>query len=102
MCGRTINDSFVVLDKSQNTTKEQMKMFLTRISFNTTAVITGDITQIDLQKNVISGLSHELSILNDIEGIAISYLKLVDIVHHQVVQKIVNAYDKHEEKTKNG
>ena len=102
MCGRTINDSFIILDKSQNTKKEQMKMFLTRISFNTTAIITGDITQIDLPKNVTSGLSHALSILNDIEGVAISYLKSVDIVRHQVVRKIVNAYDKHEEKTKNG
>ncbi|MFV9968347.1 MAG: PhoH family protein [Francisella endosymbiont of Hyalomma scupense] len=102
MFGRTINDSFIVLDESQNTTKEQIKMFLTRISFNTIAVITGDITQIDLPKNVTSGLSHALSILNDIEGVAISYLKSVDIVRHQVVRKIVNAYDKHEEKTKNG
>ena len=79
MRGRTINDSFIVLDESQNTTKEQMKMFLTRIGFNTTAVITGDITQVDLPKNVTSGLSHALSILNDIEGVAISYLKSVDI-----------------------
>ncbi|ASG68259.1 phosphate starvation-inducible protein PhoH [Francisella halioticida] len=97
MRGRTINDSFIVLDESQNTTKEQMKMFLTRIGFNTTAVITGDITQVDLPKNVTSGLRHALSILDNIDGIAISYLKSVDIVRHQIVQKIVNAYDKHEE-----
>lgn len=98
MRGRTINDSFIVLDESQNTTKEQMKMFLTRIGFNTTAVITGDITQVDLPKNVTSGLRHALSILDNIDGVAISYLKSVDIVRHQIVQKIVNAYDKHENK----
>ncbi|AJC49145.1 PhoH family protein [Allofrancisella guangzhouensis] len=102
MRGRTINDSFIVLDESQNTTKEQMKMFLTRIGFNTTAVITGDITQIDLPKSVTSGLKHALSILTDIEGVAISYLKSVDIVRHQIVQKIVNAYEKHEESINNG
>ncbi|MEY8766240.1 MULTISPECIES: PhoH family protein [Francisella] len=102
MRGRTINDSFIVLDESQNTTKEQMKMFLTRIGFNTTAVITGDITQVDLPKNVTSGLKHALSILDNIDGVAITYLKSVDIVRHQIVQKIVNAYDKHEENTKNG
>ncbi|MED7819119.1 MULTISPECIES: PhoH family protein [unclassified Francisella] len=98
MRGRTINDSFIVLDESQNTTKEQMKMFLTRIGFNTTAVITGDITQVDLPKNVTSGLRHALSILDNIDGIAITYLKSVDIVRHQIVQKIVNAYDKYENK----
>ncbi|MDE5009220.1 PhoH family protein, partial [Francisella tularensis] len=70
--------------------------------FNTTAVITGDITQVDLPNNVTSGLSHALSILNDIECVAISYMKSVDIVRHQIVKKIINAYDKHEEKTKNG
>jgi phosphate starvation-inducible PhoH-like protein len=102
MRGRTINDSFIVLDESQNTTKEQMKMFLTRIGFNTTAVITGDITQVDLPKNVTSGLKHALSILDNIDGVAISYLKSVDIVRHQIVQKIVNAYDKHEENTSYG
>lgn len=102
MRGRTINDSFIVLDESQNTTKEQMKMFLTRIGFNTTAVITGDITQVDLPKNVTSGLKHALSILDNIDGVAITYLKSVDIVRHQIVQKIVNAYDKHEENTQNG
>ncbi|GAB4225036.1 MAG: PhoH family protein [Francisella sp.] len=100
MRGRTINDSFIVLDESQNTTKEQMKMFLTRIGFNTTAVITGDITQVDLPKNVTSGLSHALSILDDIEGVAICYLQSTDIVRHKIVEKIVNAYDKYEKKTK--
>ncbi|MGQ4001686.1 PhoH family protein [Francisellaceae bacterium CB299] len=105
MRGRTINDSFIVLDEAQNTTKEQMKMFLTRIGFNTTAVITGDITQVDLPKNITSGLKDALSILVDINGIGINYLKSVDIVRHEIVQKIVNAYDKafdKHEKNKNG
>ncbi len=105
MRGRTINDSFIVLDEAQNTTKEQMKMFLTRIGFNTTAVITGDITQVDLPKNITSGLKDALSILVDINGIGINYLKSVDIVRHEIVQKIVTAYDKafdKHEKNKNG
>ncbi|AXA33486.1 PhoH family protein [Francisella adeliensis] len=96
MRGRTINDSFIVLDESQNTTKEQMKMFLTRIGFNTTAVITGDVTQVDLPKNVTSGMKNALKILSNVDGIGINYLKSVDIVRHEIVQKIVNAYDKHE------
>ncbi|QLE78730.1 PhoH family protein [Francisella sp. Scap27] len=96
MRGRTINDSFIVLDESQNTTKEQMKMFLTRIGFNTTAVITGDVTQVDLPKNVTSGMKNALEILSNVDGIGINYLKSVDIVRHEIVQKIVNAYDKHE------
>ncbi len=98
MRGRTINDAFVVLDEAQNTTKEQMKMFLTRIGFNTTAVITGDITQTDLPRNVTSGLRNALEILQDVDGIAISNLKPIDIVRHQIVQKIVNAYDKYQDK----
>jgi len=105
MRGRTINDSFIVLDEAQNTTKEQMKMFLTRIGFNTTAVITGDITQVDLPKNITSGLKDALGILVDIDGIGINYLKSVDIVRHEIVQKIVSAYDKafdKHEKNKNG
>lgn len=94
MRGRTINDSFIILDEAQNTTKEQMKMFLTRIGFNTTAVITGDITQVDLAKNVTSGLKDALTILANIQGIGINYLQSVDIVRHEIVQKIVSAYDK--------
>jgi phosphate starvation-inducible PhoH-like protein len=101
MRGRTINDAFVVLDESQNTTKEQMKMFLTRIGFNTTVVITGDITQTDLPKHVTSGLRNALDILTDIDGIGISLLKPIDIVRHQIVQKIVNAYDKYENNKEN-
>ena len=99
MRGRTINDSFIILDEAQNSTKEQMKMFLTRIGFNTTAVITGDVTQVDLPKNITSGLQHATSILTNIDGISISYLQPVDIVRHQIVQKIVNAYDKFEGNT---
>jgi phosphate starvation-inducible PhoH-like protein len=105
MRGRTINDSFIILDEAQNTTKEQMKMFLTRIGFNTTAVITGDITQVDLPRNITSGLKDALSILVDINGIGINYLQSVDIVRHEIVQKIVTAYDKafnKQEKNKNG
>lgn len=105
MRGRTINDSFIVLDEAQNTTKEQMKMFLTRIGFNTTAVITGDISQVDLPKNVTSGLKDAIGVLTDIDGIGINYLKSADIVRHEIVQKIVNAYDKafdKDEKNKNG
>ncbi|MDE5035756.1 PhoH family protein, partial [Francisella tularensis] len=79
----------IVRDESQKTTKEQMKLFLTRIGFNTTSVITGAITQVDLPKNVTSGLSHALSILNDLEGVAICYLKSVDIVRHQIVPKLI-------------
>ena len=105
MRGRTINDSFIILDEAQNTTKEQMKMFLTRIGFNTTAVITGDITQVDLPRNITSGLKDALSILVDINGIGINYLQSVDIVRHEIVQKIVTTYDKafdKQEKNKNG
>jgi phosphate starvation-inducible PhoH-like protein len=105
MRGRTINDSFIILDEAQNTTKEQMKMFLTRIGFNTTAVITGDITQVDLPRNITSGLKDALGILMDINGIEINYLKSIDIVRHEIVQKIVTAYDKafdKQEKNKNG
>ena len=100
MRGRTISDSFIVLDEGQNTTKDQMKMFLTRIGFNTKAVITGDITQVDLPKNVTSGLRHSLSILDDIKGISINYLNAQDIVRHRIVQKIVNAYENSEDNTR--
>ena len=93
MRGRTINDAFVVLDEAQNTTIEQMKMFLTRIGFNTSAVATGDISQIDLPPRVTSGLRHAINILADIDGIAITYFEGQDIVRHPLVQKIVNAYE---------
>lgn len=93
MRGRTLNDAFVILDEAQNTTIEQMKMFLTRTGFNTTVVVTGDITQIDLKPGQQSGLKHAMNILQDIKGISFSWFKSKDVVRHSLVQKIVNAYD---------
>ena len=95
MRGRTLNDSFVILDEGQNTTVEQMKMLLTRIGFGSKAVITGDITQIDLPKSVESGLKHAGRVLRDIEGISFSYFKPEDVVRHPLVQQIVTAYESH-------
>ncbi|MAZ39765.1 MAG: hypothetical protein CMF49_06555 [Legionellales bacterium] len=92
MRGRTLNDAFIILDESQNTTKEQMKMFLTRIGFGSVAVITGDLTQIDLPKGAISGLAHALSVLIDVDGISVTNFISKDVVRHPLVQKIVNAY----------
>ncbi|HIV15317.1 MAG TPA: PhoH family protein [Candidatus Avisuccinivibrio pullicola] len=97
MRGRTLNDSFIILDESQNTTIEQMKMFLTRIGFNSRAVITGDPSQIDLPHNVRSGLRHALTVLEGIESIAITYLDASDVVRHPVVAAIVSAYAAFEE-----
>jgi len=96
MRGRTLNDSFVILDEGQNTTKEQMKMLLTRIGFGSKAVITGDITQIDLPKSIESGLKHANRVLKDIDGISFTYFKPEDVVRHPLVQRIVSAYDSHE------
>lgn len=93
MRGRTLNDAFVILDEAQNTTIEQMKMFLTRTGFNTTVVVTGDITQIDLRPGEQSGLKHAMNILQDIKGISFSWFKSKDVVRHSLVQKIVDAYD---------
>lgn len=93
MRGRTLNDSFILLDEAQNTTAEQMKMFLTRLGFGSTAVITGDITQIDLPKHQTSGLKQVLSILKDVEGVSFSWFHGRDVVRHALVQKIVEAYD---------
>lgn len=98
MRGRTLNNSFIILDESQNTTKEQMKMFLTRIGFNSSAVITGDITQVDLPKHVIPGLRHAVEVLSEVEGIRITFFETVDVVRHPLVQKIVYAYDDFEAK----
>jgi len=98
MRGRTLNDAFVILDESQNTTVEQMKMFLTRIGFNSTAVITGDITQIDLPKHQQSGLRHVIDVLDGVEEISFSFFDSADIVRHPVVARIVNAYDAFERK----
>lgn len=97
MRGRTLNDAFVILDESQNTTHEQMKMFLTRIGFGSKVVITGDITQVDLPKNTQSGLREVIEILNDIEEINFTFFQAHDVVRHPLIQKIVQAYDRFEE-----
>ena len=94
MRGRTLNDAFVILDEAQNTTTEQMKMFLTRTGFGSTAVITGDVTQIDLPKHQLSGLKQAARILKDVEGISFSFFSAKDVVRHPMVQRIVQAYDK--------
>ena len=97
MRGRTLNDAFIILDESQNTTIEQMKMFLTRIGFNSKAVITGDITQIDLPRNQKSGLRHAIEVLSQVEEISFNFFNSEDVVRHPVVARIVNAYEKWEE-----
>lgn len=99
MRGRTLNDSFIILDEAQNTTKEQMKMFLTRIGFGSTAVITGDATQIDLPRGQQSGLTHAIKILDDVEGISFTYFQSKDVVRHPIVQRIVDAYELVENET---
>lgn len=96
MRGRTLNNSYVILDESQNTTREQMKMFLTRIGFGSTAVINGDPTQIDLPKGIKSGLSHVCGVLDGVEGISFTYFLAKDVVRHPLVQRIVEAYDRSE------
>jgi phosphate starvation-inducible PhoH-like protein len=96
MRGRTLNESFIILDEAQNTTAEQMKMFLTRIGFGTTAVITGDITQIDLRRTQQSGLKQAMEILRNVEGITFTHFTPQDVVRHALVQKIVEAYETHE------
>jgi len=93
MRGRTLNDAFVILDEAQNTTREQMKMFLTRIGFGSTAVVTGDITQIDLPNKSKSGLKHAVQILKDVKGISHCHFKPSDVVRHPLVQHIVEAYE---------
>ena len=96
MRGRTLNQSFIILDEAQNTTPEQMKMFLTRIGFGTKAVITGDVTQIDLQRHQKSGLVEAQKILKDVKGIAMTHFLSADVVRHPLVQKIINAYEDYE------
>ncbi|WMC09711.1 PhoH family protein [Oceanimonas pelagia] len=93
MRGRTLNDAFIILDESQNTTVEQMKMFLTRIGFNSKAVITGDITQIDLPRNARSGLRHAIEVLSGVEGLSFNFFRAEDVVRHPVVARIVRAYE---------
>lgn len=96
MRGRTLNNSYIILDESQNTTREQMKMFLTRIGFGSTAVITGDVTQIDLPKGSSSGLIHVMNVLNNVKGISFTQFLSKDVVRHPLVQRVVEAYEKFE------
>ena len=96
MRGRTLNESFVILDEAQNTTVEQMKMFLTRIGFGSTAVVTGDVTQIDLPRGKDSGLRHVIDVLKEEDDISFTFFKSRDIVRHPLVAKILNAYERHE------
>ena len=98
MRGRTLNDAFIILDESQNTTLEQMKMFLTRIGFNSRAVITGDITQVDLPKHQKSGLRHAIEVLQNINGISFNFFQAKDVVRHPVVARVVEAYESYEQK----
>ncbi|MEO7071952.1 MAG: PhoH family protein [Rhodanobacter sp.] len=93
MRGRTLNDSYVILDEAQNTTVEQMKMFLTRIGFGTVAVITGDVTQVDLPRNTRSGLRQAVEVLRDVGGISFTFFTSSDVVRHPLVAKIVRAYE---------
>jgi phosphate starvation-inducible PhoH-like protein len=99
MRGRTLNNAFIILDEAQNTTSEQMKMFLTRIGFGSTAVITGDATQIDLPRGTQSGLTHASNILDGVEGIGFTFFENRDVVRHPLVQRIVEAYDHAEDNT---
>ncbi|MDZ7751535.1 MAG: PhoH family protein [Gammaproteobacteria bacterium] len=96
MRGRTLNESFVILDEAQNTTVEQMKMFLTRIGFGSTAVVTGDVTQIDLPKGQRSGLRQVIEVLKDVEGISFAFFQSKDVVRHPLVGRILNAYEDYE------
>src|SRR6516162_7419691 len=98
MRGRTLNDSFVILDEAQNTTSEQMKMFVTRLGFNSKAVITGDITQIDLPNARRSGLLEAAEVLKNVQGLAFVYFDQADVVRHHLVQRIIRAYDEHKAK----
>ncbi|WP_374088619.1 PhoH family protein [Methylomicrobium lacus] len=93
MRGRTLNDAFIILDEAQNTTTEQIKMFLTRVGFGSTAVVTGDLTQIDLPSEKMSGLRQVLDVLKDVEGISFTYFGVRDVVRHPLVQRIVSAYE---------
>ena len=96
MRGRTLNDAFILLDEAQNTTVEQMKMFLTRIGFGSRAVVTGDVTQIDLPRNQQSGLRHVIEVLKNVDGVSFTFFTARDVVRHPLVQRIVQAYDRAE------
>ena len=100
MRGRTLNNSFIIVDESQNTTKEQMKMVLTRMGFNSYLVINGDLTQIDLPKNIISGLSNAIKVLKDTDGIGFTNFSSRDVVRHPLVRKIIDAYEHFEDNIK--
>ncbi|QDP01896.1 PhoH family protein [Thalassotalea sp. PS06] len=102
MRGRTLNDAFIILDESQNTTVEQMKMFLTRIGFNSKAVITGDITQVDLPRGQRSGLRHAIEVLDNIKGVSFNFFQSKDVVRHAVVARIVEAYERHDMRKQQG
>jgi len=93
MRGRTLNDAFIILDEAQNTTVEQMKMFLTRVGFGSTAVITGDITQVDLPRQEQSGLKQVINILQDVEGVSFTFFNSKDVVRHPIVARIIDAYE---------
>lgn len=97
MRGRTLNDAFIILDEAQNTTIEQMKMFLTRIGFGSTAVITGDVTQIDLPREEKSGLKHVMKVLTEVEGISFTHFNAKDVVRHPIVGRIIDAYEQHDQ-----
>nr|WP_229817113.1 PhoH family protein [Thalassotalea profundi] len=99
MRGRTLNDAFIILDESQNTSVEQMKMFLTRIGFNSKAVITGDVTQVDLPRGQKSGLRHAIEVLEEIPGVSFNFFQSKDVVRHPVVARIIDAYEAYEKKT---
>lgn len=98
MRGRTLDNSFIILDEAQNTTKEQMKMFLTRMGFGSKVVVTGDITQVDLPRGKQSGLVEATRVLNNVKGIEFCYLKDTDVVRHELVRRIINAYDRYYKK----
>ena len=98
MRGRTLDNSFIILDEAQNTTKEQMKMFLTRMGFGSKVVVTGDITQIDLPKGKKSGLVEAQRVLENVSGISFCQLKDTDVVRHELVRRIINAYDRYYKK----
>ena len=100
MRGRTLNDSFIILDEAQNTTPEQMKMFLTRLGYSSKAVITGDVTQTDLARDARSGLIEAIEVLKGIEGIVIQRFEEADVVRHPLVQSIIRAYERHEGRRK--
>ena len=97
MRGRTLNDAFIILDEAQNTTREQMKMFLTRIGFGSTAIVTGDVTQVDLPRETKSGLRHAVEVLKDVDGVAMTFFNARDVVRHPLVKRIVTAYDRFED-----